>query len=317
MKTTPSYNYEATSDPFLFRFCDRNGDWDYYWHKGLNTFLPAVNHVLDVGFNKGKRFAEYLLSVSKEEAKKKLERAGEEGSRVHQAISDLIKGIKITAETKYLNELTGRQEVLNPDEWDELLAFQQWVEDYKPRTIENEISIHTLLYAGTYDWLGSIEITEKKKVKRVKVLIDWKTSAAIYGDYALQVAAYQHAVSDTTNGSNSSPRGNQVARKGIYTAILRLGSRHKSGYEFKLWTPQETQANYLKFLSARELFDYMEPKFEPKIEEIPLEIKVEIPKHEEIKKIKKNELHTNNKRRGCRVRNVRQSNSGRNRVLPL
>lgn len=290
MNTGKNFTYEPTDNPDLFRFLNRNGDWTHYWIESLNLYLPAVNHILDVGFNKGPGFMQYLLNTNREEAKKKLETAGEEGTRIHQAIRDLIDGIAVTAETKYLNELTGRQEVLNADEWDCLIAFVQWVNDFKPQTIRNEFAVFNVFsnYAGTADWLGSVEITEKKVVKRINVLIDWKSSGAIYGNYALQVAAYRNSIpetaSDTSGGLKSSPRGKQVAKQvvhGVYTAILRLGTRHKCGYEFKLWTPAESDANFGRFLAVRDLFEYTEGEFKPEIVDIPLELKVEIPKHKE------------------------------------
>jgi len=266
--TIPNFTLEPTSHDNLFRYVDANGDWTYYVFKKGNKkdFYPAVNHILDVGFNKGRGFMEYLLSVDKTEARQKLETAGERGSRVHQAISHLIQMSKVTMDTKYYNTLKERDEVLSRKEWKCLQAFVKWVGEFKPHTLLNEHASFSTKYefAGTPDWYGTVELP---KIGRVWILIDWKTSAGIWGDYPLQVASYaqmynEHGVEGIKNA---------------YTAILRVGTRHKSGYEFKVYTPEETRDNLGVFSAVRAIFEYAKPKFKSDVIQIPYSFNLKIP----------------------------------------
>lgn len=277
--TIPSYTFEDTSNPDLKRFCDRNGDWQFYFNEKQKVFKPAVNHILGLGYAKSKGFYDYLLSVSKEEAKKKLDLAGDEGSRTHDAIKDIIGGVTVKMTTKYLNRSTGRQEILNNDEWDNLIAFEKWCHTYYPQTIDYEKSVDSdqFNYAGTFDWLGTVLVPEGDKAfpkdvqgKRVMVLMDWKSSSGIWPEYWAQLSAYFKAIQEKLY--NFSKFENP-----IFTGILRVGSRHKVGYEFKIQTLEETEASFRKFLAAREIGSEGLEKGDIEIEELPIEFSVKVP----------------------------------------
>lgn len=290
----PSYTFQDTNCLNLFRFCNRNGDWTHYVRQDeknteekIDIFIPAVNHIMHTAYNKGERFTQYLLSVSKEESKEKLESAGSSGTKVHEAISDLIKGHKVTMETKYLNRKTNKQEVLNDREWKCLQVFVDWAKEFKPQTILNERSVYYKdEHAGTLDWFGTIEIQEitgigKNKVvtpKRIFCLIDWKTSSGIWDEYPMQVSSYRKA------GESLNIRH----MKDCHTAILRLGTKHKSGFEFKMYSPEETSDNYEKFEIVKKLYNKMIGQFKPVIEEIPMEFEIKIPNFVESKTKKVN-----------------------------
>src|SRR3954471_5542621 len=93
--TIPSHSYEPTSNKNILRFVDRDGDWTHYWIKNKKMFVPAVNHIIRIGYPKGERFYNYLLRATPDEAERKLRTAGEEGARTHDAIRDLINGDKV------------------------------------------------------------------------------------------------------------------------------------------------------------------------------------------------------------------------------
>ena len=274
--TVPSMTLEPTSDPDLFRLCDRKGDWTHYFHQPTKRYLPAVNHILHTAYNKGERFMQYLLSVSKDEAKDKLERAGNRGTRVHQAINEMILGKEIRLDTTFLNELTGRHESLTDDEWKMLRSFTRWVEDFKPETVIFDTAVCSLKsgFAGTLDWYGTVSISVKtapQKVEQVRVycLIDWKSSSAVWDEYAYQLGGYDTALIEKgVIGSDT-----------CCTAILRLGTKHKSGYEFKLYSPEESAMNRIGWMQVRSMFVLMTggEEFNPVIEEIPTTLQVKIP----------------------------------------
>lgn len=56
-------------------------------------------------------------------------------------------------------------------------------------------------YQGTLDAIGTASVMDPKtlKVKRMLVLVDWKTSSGIYPDMALQLVAYAEAYFEQTN----------------------------------------------------------------------------------------------------------------------
>jgi hypothetical protein len=63
-------------------------------------------------------------------------------------------------------------------------AYLAWAENFKVKIIEQEILLvsETYAYGGTPDAIGLIG--------NQLVLLDWKTSNAVYSDYLIQLAAY-------------------------------------------------------------------------------------------------------------------------------
>lgn len=275
-KTIPTHILADTSDENIKRVMDRNGDWTQYYFVKENTYVKAVTHITSLGFNKGPRFHEYLLGMTPDEARKRLKEAGERGTRVHKAIADIIAGVRLNIDTKYPNELTGRQEPFTDDEWHLLGCFMRWVDKYKPETIAQERTVgdQSVGFAGTLDWVGFITIPmgdrlidKKYHGKRIKVLLDWKTSVAIYGDYKAQVSSYEFGFIGH----------DKFEKEEMHTGIVRFGSKHKDGYEFQIWNNRETFANFQLFLSAKTIADSIEPDYIPEIEQMPYEYFAKIP----------------------------------------
>src|SRR3990167_3083899 len=256
--TTPTisrYTLEPTDNPHLFRVVDESGDWVVYYNDQTKKYLYAVNYIIRHGFPKGEGFYNYLLSVSRDEAKKILEEAGERGARVHEAIRDLIDGVTIDRDRLYQSDLRGQYAKLTLDEWGCLIAFLNFCADYKPKVSRRESAVATGDYAGTMDFLGTIEI----KGKTTQTLLDFKTSSAIYPDYKLQTAAYAFA--------SGAPN----------TGILRLGSRHKRGYELVIWDHSQTREHYAAFRATLRNFRLENKPYEHKDERVPAILEVDIP----------------------------------------
>lgn len=283
--TIKNYTLEDTSDKNIKRLVDVNGDWTHYKLVKQKKLVPAVNYILSLGYNKGPRFAQYLLSVSKEEAKAKLENAGDEGSRFHRAVSDILAGITISLETKYPSDVqAGRQEKLSMTEWNYLLAWDAWCEKYNPRTVEFERAVASEKwgYAGTFDWVGIITVPDKDKAfdkefwgKDVLMLpLDWKSSSGIWDEYPAQVAAYADAIRE----SKLFEEYIKEYKGRIFTGVVRVGTRHKNGgFEMKVWNEDETVLNFIKFLAAQEIAK-INTEFTDEIQEIPAEIDRVVPK---------------------------------------
>lgn len=279
----PSHTFEATSDRNILRFVDRDGNWTHYWIKNQKLFVPAVNHIIRLGYPKGDRFYNYLLRATPDEAEKKLKTAGEEGARTHDAIRDLINGDTVDVDRRYYNELTDRYEALNADEWTNLEAFAIWADRYKPQVLIHEHTVWSpqYKYAGTLDFLGTILIPVDDKLfpqeirgTRILILLDWKTSGGIWDEYELQIAAYGRAVLETLRHRLPLQQYTE-----FWTGIVRLGTSHKAGFEMRIWNEGESDNNFDLFLSALDIYRKKAgDEFEPAVRNIPSEFSLSIPK---------------------------------------
>lgn len=268
MKT---YQIAKTSHKDLFRVIDREGEWQWYWHKGEKKFLRSVNYILEEGYSKGVRFYEYLKNNSKEETDRILREAGERGDRIHQAIFLLLRDGTIDRNTQVLAEDNKTPVNLSNDEWDCLLAFGEFWNRHDCKLIVKEYAVFNLTqeYAGTTD--GVLIMKKNCGIDTCKCdnfigqvgLFDWKSGGAIYESYGPQVAAYASC--------------DNLPKKIEYTAILRIGSRHKKtgGYELKIYDIEETIAHAKEFIAAIVIQDaHYEPFDESMIREIPDSINI-------------------------------------------
>lgn len=275
--TISKYSLSPTDNPDLFRVINRNGDWIVYFNSKEKKYKWAVNYIISNGFPMADGLINFIKNHTSEESKKILESAGERGSRVHAAIRDLINGLTIDLERPYESEIAGKWERLTDEEWSCLTAWVAWVEKFKPELISCETSVDAEKYAGTIDFLGSINlqkgdkinindsITTIKEDKKIKVLLDWKTGSGIYDNYRLQVAAYAFA-------SKIIPE---------YTGIIRLGTAHKNGrFEMKLWDYETTKFHYQKFRASLSNFELNHKEYIHEDGQIPTQLAVKIPKIE-------------------------------------
>lgn len=280
--TIPSHTYEQTSNKNICKFVDREGNWTHYWIKSKKMFVPAVNHIIRLGYPKGERFYQYLLSVTPEVSEKRLRTAGEEGARTHDAIRHLIEGKRITLESLYYNDISKNLEPLTPEEWYNLEAFQSWCAKYQPHVLIVEYTVWSDVYkfAGTIDFLGTIHVPEGDKTfpkeiqgRRIPILIDWKTSSGIWDEYELQTAAYRKAFLE-----KSVKQLDSTMKNGLWTGIVRLGTAHKIGYEMRVWNEEESERNFGLFTSAYNLYIRKAGDvFEPELKQIPIELEIRVP----------------------------------------
>lgn len=179
-------------------------DCRYYTTDNI-TFYPSVTTVLGV-YPKGYGFNKWLKENG-ENADEILEKAGEEGSKVHDAIDRMIKGHEVkwthtfvdtmqiqTVESaarfiddcshglqdKYIKEI----QYYNADEWRMILKFVDFCEKNEPVFIANEFNIisDAMRIGGTLDIVCDIN--------GERWLIDVKTSNYIHKTHELQLAVY-------------------------------------------------------------------------------------------------------------------------------
>lgn len=258
MKT---FHLEPTSNPDLSRVVDINGDWRHYFHSPSGTFLRAVNAILEDGYAKGTRFYAYLKNKSAAEIDEKLSAACSKGDGVHQFIDIIFKHPKLPNRmTPVVNE-EGELRILTWEEWEAVLSFQTFWNLHRPVLFDHEQAVCNLKlgYAGTYD--ARLKLTKacgnqfckcEKFIGKVGIY-DWKTGGGIYSNYGAQIASYEKA------------------RPGDYTAILRLGTKHRTGYEFQPYNRRETNRHFQEFKSALVIANAEYKPFDPKKEiyEIP------------------------------------------------
>jgi len=276
--TIPSYTYQDTSHPNVKRFVDRSGNWTHYFLVKEKKFVKAVNHILRLGYPKGERFYNYLKNITPEEADRRLKTAGEEGTRSHQAIRDLSAGHRVTMSSRYYNDITKKDELLNDDEWDNLQAFINLCNVYKPEFIADEQTVYTQDYAGTFDWIGTLLVPEGDKNfpaevrgKRVLALpLDWKTGSGLWPEYDLQISAYYNAI-------KSMDLFLDFLTLPIFGVLARLGTKHKCGYEIQVLDESTLAYKYGVFTSCINTANDQEPTFDPDIKEIPYSFHYKMP----------------------------------------
>lgn len=285
MKT---YTLKPTLDKDLFRVVDMEGDWTHYYHSPSKTYLRSVTYILDMGYAKGKRFNEYLLSKTKEEARKIFETAGERGNRIHQFIARIFdeKG-KVDRTTKVVAEDGVTGVALSNSEWRAVLSWERFWNSHGCVRIAHEYPVYNLKsgYAGTLDSL--LRMTKACGVRSCKCdkligkigLFDWKSGGGIYESFAAQNAAYSYGDNLYKVLGDS---------KVDYTAVLRIGTGHVTtgGYEFKPSDRAQFAIDILGFLAAKTIHDTEYKPFDQdkEIYNVPDVIKVVIKTENLLKK---------------------------------
>lgn len=179
----------------LIRFETDTGH--FYW---LNDeYAPSVTGILGEAAPLPLGLKKFFQKNTEEEATQIFETAGDFGSKIHDALEKLLKGLELNLIDNYPTV----------KEKQSLTSFIDWFQKWKPTDIESEQTIASKKYhyAGTLDFVG--------KIDNETWLIDFKTSNAIHLTHKLQVLAYKQAYEEST--------GTKIDRVGV----LRLGTLHK------------------------------------------------------------------------------------------
>ena len=175
----------------------------YYWID--EQYVPSVTSILGEAAPMGAGFRLWLLNNTPEEAEEIKNTTGAFGTLMHDTFQRLIMGdtIKMADFDK-----KGKKH---------LMTFSQWFTEFAP----DPTSLQTEFTVGSkqYSYAGTLDLACMKNNERW--IIDFKTTSGIYYSHELQVTAYKQAYEEMSN------------LKVDHTAILRTGTRHKIGYEFK------------------------------------------------------------------------------------
>lgn len=149
-----------------------------------DKFVPSITTYLNA-YPKGAEYFAWLKKVG-EDADTIRDDAGKRGSHVHKMIEDYNEGLEVS-----LISETGRLE-FTLTEWAMFTRYVEFREKNRPEILGIEMQLIDLELneAGTLDLL--IVINGKR------LIVDVKTSNAIYDSYWLQVAAYKRLFEKTS-----------------------------------------------------------------------------------------------------------------------
>ena len=151
-------------------------DERYYQDLNSEEYFPSVNTILDV-YPKGYGYIQWLKDLGSN-AEEVLKRAGDQGSKIHDAIQSLLEG-------KEIKWIDGEKENYTLDEWQMIIKFKEFYDRYNPETIAVEVSMvdSELGFGGTLDYVC--------KINNEVWYIDWKSGGNIYKTNKIQASAYK------------------------------------------------------------------------------------------------------------------------------
>lgn len=156
-------------------FCESN----YYLINGIK--YPRVTRVKSIINNPG--LISWQVAVGKKKSNQIMKTRGDFGTRIHNLIQVVLSGETI--------DLSNYDEETNVT----MKIFFDFLNDHevKPELIEQYLWLklsEDYRYAGTVDFVGYVD--------GKLMILDWKTSKAIYDDMWLQLAAYVVALEAQT-----------------------------------------------------------------------------------------------------------------------
>ncbi len=153
-------------------------DERFYFDKKTESYHPSATTILDV-YPRGYGYIQWLKDLGSN-ADEVMKRAGDKGTKIHEAIEDFFKG-------KELKWTEKEKENYTLDEWMMLLRFFDFYETYKPNPLALEISLVSpkLGFGGTLDLVCTLPAYPKDIW-----YIDWKSGGGIYKSHKIQGASY-------------------------------------------------------------------------------------------------------------------------------
>ena len=174
---------------------DINGRWYYRKdkEKDLTFYFPSVTTILGV-IDKGEGFHRWLgNSLSYDHAMDYGNAAAQVGSITHAYIMQLLWGEKIDTKEDFIDMYGDISEPIkvgnNVNK--RLMGFIEFIKDYKPEVIANEMSLYNCKKNKTefiYPWAGQVD--QVYKIDGKNWMVDVKTGKE-YKTHELQLTAYK------------------------------------------------------------------------------------------------------------------------------
>lgn len=200
-----------------------------------DEFRPSVTYQLSVGYPTPTHLQKWKADQGWEEAEEIKNKAGEEGSVIHNSIEELLKGKVIDTIDLSLKAKRSIQ------------AFIDWYILEKPQIMRFEYKVWTDTYAGTVDLLCRLASDTYKDVW----LIDYK-SGGVYDTGKAQIMAYKKADEEATR-----------------CAILQLGNKTKKRFTFSEIKPGDEDFYWDMFQQCQSMYQLLRPNDKPP-EEYPM-----------------------------------------------
>jgi len=155
-------------------------DERFYFDEESKMYYPSATTILDV-YPKGYGYNQWLKDLGSN-ADQVMKRAGDQGTKIHNAIQSFIAGNELKWTENDKDNFT-------IEEWLMILKFYDFWKTYQPQVIACEESLvsDSLEFGGTLDLVCKLNIDEYKEVW----YIDWKSGNAIHKSNKIQASAYQ------------------------------------------------------------------------------------------------------------------------------
>jgi len=224
-------------------------DGQHHYFVG-ERYYTSVTRILDVAGPKEYGLMNFIKNNTPEDIEKIKQVTGDFGSAIHEAIEKLLFGVEIK-----MSDYSDPQKKV-------LMQFSEWFKTARPKQYLPEQTvawegIDEDRFAGTLDFLGEIDAenlasmpnmftTKAAQAEFIKVyggrkllcLIDFKTTSGIYYSHKMQIGAYRLAAEQ------------MFGREIDICAVVRLGTKHKCGYEMKMFDGEWASKMFLQVLET-------------------------------------------------------------------
>lgn len=235
------------------------------------TGLPEVGYVPSISwlskfYPKGVGYYKWLAGLGWNEAEAVRQAAAEKGSRVHQAIAQLLDGQTVAMEDAYATPEAETPQPLSLEEYEGVLAFADWWASLPaPEVIAKDFVVWGDGIAGTLDllarWAGRV------------YLIDFKTSQQVFPEHELQVEGYTQALEFQCLDH---PEPLITPLTVVQPAILQVGYRaNQRGWKFTE-VPRQPEL----FAAARAIWAKETAGEKPLRKDYPLRVSLSAPRPE-------------------------------------
>lgn len=227
------------------------------YKRSEDKYYPSVTTILQ-SFPKDKFFEIWMKDVG-HNADLIMRRAGEEGTQVHQAITDLLEGKEI----EWMDDFGNARFSLVV--WEMIIKFIDFWHQCNPTVLVQE----QFLYSDKYEYAGTLDLV--CKINDKTWLIDFKTSNSLHRSYDLQVAAYVSAWEEL--GGEKIDKAGILWLKSAKRGISKQKDKIQGdGWELKVIDDLDICME--SFINVRKLYEFSNPSVEPIYKKYPTVLKL-------------------------------------------
>lgn len=258
-------NSNILYDPKIKRIVEYSEDnkqiniLDQRFYKRNDKYYPSVSSILNY-FPKNKFFHDWLKDVG-HNADIIAQKAASEGTQVHNAIENFIKGGTVDWIDEYGNAK------YSLEVWKMILKFADFWNTHKPELIASEYH----LFSDKHEYAGTADLIVRFKDKLW--LMDIKTSNSLHTSYELQLAAYATAWNETHD--------EKITENGIIWLKAATRGPDKSGkkvqgdgWQLKIFDNSIDKSMEM-FIKIYDIYRLENPESKPYTELLPLSVELD------------------------------------------